>query len=90
MISIFKTDLSDYSSTIFLYISAYSVIFLTMGAGKGCREGHWRRIGRSCGRGDLLIWIIVGQGPTFLLVGAGEGGFGIFLSPIGSQRPTTI
>ena len=29
-------------------------------------------------RGLLLIWIIVGQGPTVLVVCAGEGGLNIF------------
>ena len=29
-------------------------------------------------RGVLLIWIIVGQGPTALAVGAGRGCLGIF------------
>ena len=29
-------------------------------------------------RGVLLIWIIVGQGPTALAVGAGGGGLDIF------------
>ena len=32
--------------------------------------------------GVLLIWIIVGQGPTALAVGAGGGGLGFFLSSI--------
>ena len=31
-------------------------------------------------RGVLLIWIIVGQGPIALAVGAGGGCFGHFLS----------
>ena len=36
-------------------------------------------------RGVLLIWIIVGQGPIALAVGAGGGGvFGHFLSSITS------
>ena len=29
-------------------------------------------------RGDLLLWIIVGQGPTALAAGAGGGLFGRF------------
>ena len=33
-------------------------------------------------RGVLRIWIIVGQGPTLLAVGAGGGCSGIFLSSI--------
>ena len=32
------------------------------------------------GRGILLIWIIVGQGPTVLAVGAGGGCLDIFFS----------
>ena len=32
------------------------------------------------GRGVLLIWIIVGQGPIALAVGAGGGCFGHFFS----------
>ena len=32
--------------------------------------------------GRPTIWIIVGQGPTALAVGAGGGCFDIFLSPI--------
>ena len=35
-------------------------------------------------RGVLLIWIIVGQGPIALAVGAGGGCFDIFLSSISS------
>ena len=34
------------------------------------------------GRGVLLIWIIVGQGPIALVVGAGGGCLDIFLSSI--------
>ena len=33
-------------------------------------------------RGVLLLWFIVGQGPTALAVGAGGGLFGHFLSSI--------
>ena len=33
-------------------------------------------------QGVILIWIIVGQGPTVLAVGAGSGCFYIFLSSI--------
>ena len=34
--------------------------------------------------GVLLIWIIVGKGPTVLAVGAGGSCLDIFLSPISS------
>ena len=33
-------------------------------------------------RGVLLIWIILGKGPTVLSVGAGRGCWGIFLLSI--------
>ena len=47
------------------------------------------------GRGVLLIWIIVGQGPIALVVGAGGGCSDIFLSsitplfylPLSGRRP---
>ena len=35
-------------------------------------------------RGVLLIWVMVGQGPTVLAVGAGGGCLDIFLSSISS------
>ena len=46
-------------------------------------------------RGVLLIWIIVGQGPIALALGAGGGGLDIFLSsiislfflPLSGRRP---
>ena len=46
-------------------------------------------------QGVLLIWIIVGQGPTALVVGAGGGCLDIFLSsiislfflPLSGRRP---
>ena len=43
--------------------------------------GGWmvRRCDFQC-RGVLLIWIIVGQGPIVLAVGAGGGCLGIFFS----------
>ena len=41
--------------------------------------------------GVLLIWIIAGQGPTALTVGAGGGLFGHFFShlslPLSGRRP---
>ena len=36
-------------------------------------------------RGVLLIWIIVGQGPTVFAVGAGGGCLDIFFSPLSFQ-----
>ena len=40
---------------------------------------QWRRVNFQC-RGVLLVWIIVGQGPIALAVGAGGGMFGHFFS----------
>ena len=37
----------------------------------------WCWVNFQC-RGVLLIWIIIGQGPTVLAVGAGGGGLDIF------------
>ena len=42
---------------------------------------RWCWINFQC-RDVLLIWIIVGQGPTVLAEGAGGGCFDIFLSSI--------
>ena len=42
---------------------------------------RWCWVNFQC-RGVLLIWIKVGQGPTALAVGAGEGYSDIFLSSI--------
>ena len=39
-------------------------------------------------RGVLLIWIMVGQGPTVLAVGAGGGGLDIFFSRISVLSPS--
>ena len=41
-------------------------------------------VGKPPVRGVLLIWIIVGQGPIALAVGAGWGCLDIFLSSIAS------
>ena len=38
---------------------------------------RWCSVNLQCG-GALLLWIIVGQGPTALAVGAGEGCLDIF------------
>ena len=43
----------------------------------GGRVVRWCRVNFQC-RGVLLIWIIVGQGPTVLAVGAGGGCLDIF------------
>ena len=45
----------------------------------GGRVVRWCLVNFQC-RGVLLIWIIVGQGPTTLAVGAGGGLFGHFFS----------
>ena len=45
----------------------------------GGRVVRWCWVNFQC-RGVLLIWIIVGQGPIALAVGAGGGLFGIFFS----------
>ena len=43
----------------------------------GGRVVRWCGVNFQC-RGVLLIWIIVGQGPTALAVGAGGGSLDIF------------
>ena len=45
--------------------------------GRGGRVARWCWVKFQC-RGVLLIWIIVGQGPTALAVGAGGGCLDIF------------
>ena len=40
---------------------------------------RWCWVNFQC-RGILLVWKIVGQGPTVLAVGAGQGGLDIFFS----------
>ena len=40
---------------------------------------QWCCVNFQC-QGVLLIWIIVGQGPTVLVVGVGRGGMDIFFS----------
>ena len=40
----------------------------------------WKNKKNYCKFGGLLIWIIVGQGPTVLAVGAGGGCLDIFSS----------
>ena len=55
---------------------------------------RWCWVNFQC-RGVLLIWIIVGQGPTALTVGAGGGGLefllssiiSIFFLPLSGRRP---
>ena len=42
---------------------------------------RWSWVGFQC-RGVLLIWMIVGQGPIALAVGAGGVLFGPFYSPL--------
>ena len=50
---------------------------------RGGRVVRWCWVNFQC-RGVLLIWIIVGQGPTALSVGAGGGCLAIFLLSITS------
>ena len=45
----------------------------------GGRVVRMCRVSFQC-RGDLLVWIIVGQGPIVLAVGAGGGCLDIFFS----------
>ena len=47
------------------------------GGGGGGRVVRWCWVNFQC-RGVLLIWLIVGQGPTALAVGAGGGCLDIF------------
>ena len=47
----------------------------------GGRVVRWLRVNFQC-RGVVLIWIIVGQGPIALAVGAGRGCLDIFLSSV--------
>ena len=61
---------------MFFYMLAYSP--LHAGVGQVVRT-CW--VNFQC-RGVLLIWITVGQGPTALAVGAGEGCLDILLSSI--------
>ena len=46
---------------------------------RGGRVVRWFWVNFQC-RGVLLFWLIVGQGPTALAVGAGGGCFDIFFS----------
>ena len=58
---------------------------------------QWCWVNFQC-RGVLLIWIIVGQGPTALVIGAGGGCLDIFLSsvifhfylPLSGRRPDSL
>ena len=59
-------------STSPLFLSG--VLYLPVGGG---RVVQWCWVNFQC-RGVLLIWIIVGQGPTVLAVSAGGGGLDIF------------
>ena len=55
---------------------------------------RWFWVNFQC-RAVVLIWIIVGQGPSALAVGAGEGLFGhfcahlsfLFFLPLSGRRP---
>ena len=51
------------------------------GRGGGGRVVRWCWVNFQC-RGDLLIWIIVGQGPLALAVSAGGGFFWTFFSSL--------
>ena len=52
----------------------------------GGRVVQWCWVNFQC-RGVLLIWIIVGQGPTALVVGAGGGCLDIFYLTLSGRRP---
>ena len=52
-----------------------------LGLSGGGRVVRWCWVNFKC-RGVLLIWIIVGNGPTAFAVGAGGGCLDIFLSSI--------
>ena len=54
----------------------YPVTFSPLILGGG-RVVQWCRVNFQC-HGALLIWIIVGQGPAALAVGAGGGSLDIF------------
>ena len=54
----------------FSHLSFHFSFFLSLG--RNGREVRWCWVNFQC-RGVLLIWIIVGQGPTALAVGAGGG-----------------
>ena len=56
----------------------YLFVCLFVGGGRVVRR-CW--VNFQC-RGVLLIWIIVGQGPIALAIGAGGGLFGHFFSPL--------
>ena len=66
-----------------------TTLFVTKYFG-GSRVVRWCWVNFQC-RGDLLIWIIVRQGPTVLAVGAGGGCLDIvslvFFLPLSGIRP---
>ena len=58
--------------------SQFPRVFLpTLSSSGGGRVVRWSWVNFQC-RGVLLIWIIVGQGPTALVVGAGGGCLDVF------------
>ena len=59
-------------------IAVITTAMVTVNTEGGRVERRWW-VKLQC-RGVLLIWIIVGQGPVALAVGAGEGGLDIFFS----------
>ena len=66
---------------IFVYINAQCIYYITCTS--FCPRGG--RVERRCWvnfqcRGVLLVWMMVGQGPIALAVGAGRGLFGHFFS----------
>ena len=74
------------------YFSLYQAVSQREGGGGGVVRRCW--VNFQC-RGVLLIWIIVGQGPIALAVGAGGGVWTFFLSsiislfflPLSGRRP---
>ena len=73
--------------------TSYTVGKISTSCGSG-RAVRWCWVNFQC-RGVVLIWIIVGQGPAVLAVGAGGGCLDIFLSsiiflsflPLSERRP---
>ena len=60
----------------------YLVLFSMRSAGGGGQSGDAMVLGKLPGPGRPTIWMVVGQGPTALAVGAGWGLFGHFYSPL--------
>ena len=71
-----------------------SNVLLASGKLRGGRVVQWCWVNFQC-RGVLLVWMVLGQRPTALAVGAGGGGLDLFLSsiishfflPLSGRRP---